>query len=274
MPRNKLLSGTLIFPRDIKVNVPFLKEFMEQVLRPSDFFTATTDIFAEYIAFLAKQSSDQQTLQAGHSFLRFSRQFNTLAIRNRWPHVHHCGQRGYRLSICKATTRASRPRPDQDLVRKPLTLNEEVQAFLKSDQRRFTRIFISKQKGFGAISKHNIVAHTIVAEYVGQFITKYEALERERLYDTAGELCTMFKISPNLYLDGNRDSNGEPFEDGQNEGAVFNHSKNSPNCKMITTDITGSTRLFLVTITDISKGAEMTYDYSDRRRGLPQWLYD
>ena len=97
---------------------------------------------------------------------------------------------------------------------------------------------------------------------------------REKIYESTGEPCTMFKLSSTCYLDGNRDSNGRPFGEGQNTGAIFNHSRNGANCKMMKADIDNAIRLFLITSTAVATGAELVYDYSDRRQGVPHWMFE
>lgn len=270
MPRNRRLRGTCIFPRDLKVDIPYIEEF-SQFISPSDTLLPTRELFINYSAYLCKKTKDRQTIEAGSSFVRFSRQLRSLASQKNWEYCHTNTRRGYKVQIKMLRTRQVKQSQVPNLYHK-------INIFQNSSHKYFSRMFISKEKGHGAISNFNIPTGTIVAEYIGQIINATEAFEREHIYSMTRAPCTMFQLSTTCFLDGNHGANGRLLLPGENEGAVLNHSVSYENCKVIKADsatgtlLTG-TRLFVITTKDVPKGCELLYDYMDRRRGVPLWLF-
>lgn len=248
--------------------MPYLEDFIKLKLSPSDTITTSKELFVEYYAFLSMRSSDPQAQKVGKSYQRFAYQFKTLATTRGWTYVDRSGLRGYNVHVCTNKTRLS---SRTAVIKK--RVEDKIHAFLQSDQRHYVRIQICNQKGYGAVAKYNIEQDTILAEYCGQIVNKDVALKREEVYNKTAAMCTMFQLSTSVFLDGNKDSHGEDFKQGQNQGAIFNHSKSEPNCKTITCDIKGTTRLFVMTKMPVPAGAELVYDYGDKRRGLPQFIY-
>ena len=50
-------------------------------------------------------------------------------------------------------------------------------------------------KGYGAVTKVVVPAHTVVAEYLGELIPEALVAQREEEYEAARATCTMFKLS-------------------------------------------------------------------------------
>ena len=148
--------------------MPYLQEFFD-FLSPSDTLITTRDVFTEYAAFLATKSTDKQTINAGSSFARFARQFKSLALSRGFVYLQLYGQRGFKAQINGRKTRihnSNRPirfcsRPGNDAA------TSFARNYLQTKEKYFSRLFISKDKGFGAIAVCNMPAQTVVAEYFG-----------------------------------------------------------------------------------------------------------
>ena len=270
MPRNKALRSSCLFPKDLKVNVPYIEEFGNLILAAKEILS-TRDIYIEYCSFLAAKTAETQSRGAGASFIRFARDFKTLAIAKGW---HHCTTdrfRGYRVQIYRVNTRK-----DFGHVNTNQTNEDQINAFLaKTDGAPFRRLFISKEKSYGAVSIETIGKNTVICEYLGQQVSREEGEKRELEYGKVGVPCTMFNISNSMCFDGQRDCDGRLLAEGENLGAVLNHSHKYPNCKIIKTVRNENVRLFVKTIHEIAPGVELLYDYQDRRRGVvPQWMYE
>ncbi|CAG2201019.1 unnamed protein product [Mytilus edulis] len=72
-----------------------------------------------------------------------------------------------------------------------------------------------------------------------------------------------------LVLDANRNKLGDLFKEEENLARYFNHSKQFPNCKLISVvHDKGQSykKLFLVSKVDIPKGAELVWDYGETKR--------
>ena len=106
--------------------------------------------------------------------------------------------------------------------------------------------------GYGLFARDFIPKDTRIIEYVGEIITKPEALRREdaRLARLAagGDGCVyVFIINQRYDIDGNM-----PW----NLARRINHSC-APNCE--THDVRG--RIWIVTLRDIAPGEELNYNY-------------
>lgn len=100
------------------------------------------------------------------------------------------------------------------------------------------------------------------------YIGSYIALRREAEYETRKVPVTMFKLSKDTFLDGNRDMEGKELPIEANIGAWLNHSISKSNCKIIRVN----NSLVIVATVAIPSGTELVYDYNDKRTGVPQWL--
>ena len=113
--------------------------------------------------------------------------------------------------------------------------------------------------GRGVYARRNIPDGTRVIEYVGERITKAEAVRREAervaVKRQGGEGCvTIFTLNKRYDLDGRTTRNVARF---------INHSC-APNCRAET--IRG--RIWIIARRDISAGAELTFDYG---YGFKEW---
>jgi len=267
MGRTKCLRNTSLFPKNNRTITPFLEQFC-LLISTSDQITSCEDLFRAYIAFLQSKTTDHILLSLGMGKRRFLLALKKKAAIHGWKENSN-GKRGYYVKI----TRHLRTTPVQDAG----TMDECILTFLQqnieSRIQLVQRLFISQCKGFGAIADCYIPSGVIICEYLGQVLDCHEASKRDQTYSNSGKMPTMFSLGHGQYFDGYVNANGQNITIEENTGAWLNHSKNG-NCKPHLVKYGGQLRLVFVSIMDIPKGHEVTYDYGDRRRGLDEWMYE
>ncbi len=226
MPRNRSLSNTLIpeFKKAIKVGLPFFDSWLHTI-KPvqSDQLITTQDLFELYSTFVNVKTQRQKILKLVN-FRSFARRFATFAAKQNLKAIAF-PKRGYFAAIDKKYPRKI---PNvQPLKEKALSCAQ------RPEQERASSVeikFISKEKGYGLFASSDIESNEIICEYIGQFLTSDEALERDRFYKSQ-------KMVPKIiYFDGNKkaidgycNKQGIALGENENLGSIINHSKLHPN---------------------------------------------
>ncbi|XP_042900948.1 histone-lysine N-methyltransferase 2B isoform X1 [Parasteatoda tepidariorum] len=122
---------------------------------------------------------------------------------------------------------------------------------LKSVARETVGVFRSSIHGRGLFCKRTIDPGELVIEYAGEVIRSILTDKRERIYQSKGIGCYMFRIDDDEVVDATMHGNAARF---------INHSC-EPNCfsKVITVD--GKKHIVIFALRKIMKGEELTYDY-------------
>ncbi|PRD31053.1 UNVERIFIED_CONTAM: Kmt2a [Trichonephila clavipes] len=123
--------------------------------------------------------------------------------------------------------------------------------FLKTVARETVGVYRSSIHGRGLFCKRNIDPGELVIEYAGEVIRSVLTDKRERIYQSKGIGCYMFRIDDDEVVDATMHGNAARF---------INHSC-EPNCfsKVITVD--GKKHIVIFALRRIIKGEELTYDY-------------
>jgi [histone H4]-lysine20 N-methyltransferase SETD8 len=120
----------------------------------------------------------------------------------------------------------------------------------------------SDGRGRGVFTQTDRSRKSFICEYAGDTVTKEVADRRVDEYEQQG--------AKNFYQYYFSFKNQKMCVDAQVDsgriGRLFNHSKNSPNCIAKLIEIENSPRIVLFALKDISKGAELLFDYGDRRK--------
>ncbi|XP_054717366.1 uncharacterized protein LOC129226762 [Uloborus diversus] len=122
---------------------------------------------------------------------------------------------------------------------------------LKSLARETVGVYRSSIHGRGLFCKRNIDPGELVIEYAGEVVRSVLTDKRERIYQSKGIGCYMFRIDDDEVVDATMHGNAARF---------INHSC-EPNCfsKVITVD--GKKHIVIFALRRIIKGEELTYDY-------------
>lgn len=243
MPRNRRLAGTSAHPRDTGSFVPYLNNFCN-LLESSDCISTTAKILEAYLRYIYIRCGNIYTDQAKTGFRRSFRKF---ALQQKWRESSK--PRGYYVTI----PRISR-----------ISVSENNDELDKNN--RFEKLFINKNVGYGVFAPHDIAKGVFILEYKGQWISKSESEDREKYY-TENKYVPVSVYDPptKMVLDANRDEMGQIFGPNENVARYINHSKTLPNCKLVAKqDPAGLKRLYLVTLCNIPKGAQLLWDYGDR----------
>ncbi|KAG8190119.1 hypothetical protein JTE90_026689 [Oedothorax gibbosus] len=122
---------------------------------------------------------------------------------------------------------------------------------LKTAARETVGVYRSSIHGRGLFCKRNIDPGELVIEYAGEVIRSILTDKRERIYQSKGIGCYMFRIDDDEVVDATMHGNAARF---------INHSC-EPNCfsKVVTVD--GKKHIVIFALRRIMKGEELTYDY-------------
>lgn len=116
-----------------------------------------------------------------------------------------------------------------------------------------TKLFRTQGRGWGLLADENIKAGQFIIEYCGEVISWKEAKRRSQAYEFQG-LKDAFIIS----------LNASESIDATKKGSLarfINHSC-QPNCETRKWNVLGEIRVGIFAKEDISKGAELGYDYN------------
>ena len=181
----------------------------------------------------------------------FSRAFRRIAEVKR---IRYCSSpRGYYVKIPKFSRNLTNIRGQIDL-----------------DDKVFERKFVDRIKGYGVFALCDIPKDYVLIEYRGQWVEKSEYHTREKYYESR-KLSPVAVFDKNKFLDANRDIDGKLFKTDENIARYFNHSRSSPNCKLIgmeTGDEVGVKKLFLKTKCAVPKGMELVWDYGETKKDI------
>ncbi|CAN7990201.1 unnamed protein product [Ixodes hexagonus] len=122
---------------------------------------------------------------------------------------------------------------------------------LKDSAKATVGVYRSLIHGRGLYSKRNIDAGEMVIEYAGQVIRSVLTDKRERLYESRGIGCYMFRMDEDQVVDATTHGNAARF---------INHSCD-PNCYSKVIAVFGQKHIIIYALRKIYKGEELTYDY-------------
>ncbi|KAL3187515.1 hypothetical protein MRX96_025024 [Rhipicephalus microplus] len=122
---------------------------------------------------------------------------------------------------------------------------------LKDSAKATVGVYRSLIHGRGLYSKRDIDAGEMVIEYAGQVIRSVLTDKRERLYESRGIGCYMFRIDEDQVVDATTHGNAARF---------INHSCD-PNCYSKVISVFGQKHIIIYALRKIHKGEELTYDY-------------
>lgn len=122
---------------------------------------------------------------------------------------------------------------------------------LKDSAKATVGVYRSLIHGRGLYSKRDIDAGEMVIEYAGQVIRSVLTDKRERLYESRGIGCYMFRIDEDQVVDATTHGNAARF---------INHSCD-PNCYSKVIAVFGQKHIIIYALRKIHKGEELTYDY-------------
>jgi hypothetical protein len=254
MPRHQKLRGTSAYPRDFKVDLPYLEDFCSSV-EPSDTVVSTKSLHDMYSQFVASETTNVCERRIAGSIKRFAIQFCKVARTHKYR-ASTTGQRGYFVAV----RRSSRTRKTSS-VPVHVDMGDSIDI-----------IHISPLKGYGVFAKRDISAGEYVCRYKGQLIPECTATERETEYAEKDLPLTMVSIGNGQYLDGNRNEEGDIISVHESVGAALNHSFQSPNCQLKKHSVNGMPAFYIYSKTRISKGTELTWNYSYEGSGRPDWF--
>jgi hypothetical protein len=250
MPRNPNLRGTNRHPRDVGAFVPYIEDFVK-LLKSSDIAVKSTDLKRIYLRYVSARTEAVDLHHQASS--GFYRRFKKLAIIHK---IKECTKpRGYYVNLPRISRK---------------TIHSATESI--SERQFYERKFVNNNVGCGVFALCNIPSNFHLTEYKGQWITQSENKDREKEYaDNNLPPVAVFDPVKSLVLDANRNKLGDLFKEEENLARYFNHSKQFPNCKLISVvhdKGQSCKKLFLVSKVDIPKGAELVWDYGETKRDM------
>ncbi|CAG7723845.1 unnamed protein product [Allacma fusca] len=134
----------------------------------------------------------------------------------------------------------------------PISLAHMRYKHLREKSPRLLNVFYSTIHGRGLFTRSDIQKGEMVIEYAGEVIRSILCDFREKLYESKGYGCYMFKIDEYEVVDATMRGNAARF---------INHSCD-PNCKSKVVEIMGKSRILIFALRKILGGEELTYDYN------------
>lgn len=112
-------------------------------------------------------------------------------------------------------------------------------------------VFRSPIHGRGLFCLRELEAAEMVIEYAGEVIRSALTDKREKIYESRGIGCYMFRIDDYIVVDATMKGNAARF---------INHSC-EPNCYSRVVDVLGKKHILIFALRRILPGEELTYDY-------------
>ena len=262
MGRSRSVRGTMEHPKDTRSALPFFLSWLER-LDQSSTVTSSKTLFEDYRTFVTIKTSRSHKLSFA-SDRRFYRQFASKARSRNFDYV--ASQRGYKVAIPGKMPRT---------VKSDVSMSEKARLFLERGESEFyvEPKWIDTTQGRGLFAKRDITCETPVDEYIGQVISMDVAADRDRQYARSGRDPRIISLPNQLAFDGYCKPDGSPCDPLLNYGALMNHSRQSPNCKLVRVGCSYDIRIVMCTTEEVSAGEQLKWDYSDNRKGLPSWIY-
>lgn len=237
-----------------------------------ELFTTTTDLHQSYMGFLMTKTQEEHLLDIGVKFNRFARRMakeSQLPQSKIAPATDSRGNRGYQVCFLGQRRKVAQDKINySECIERHLSMSEEDRV---SDlQGKVCRKYISKVKNFGAFAVKDIGIHTLLCEYQGCEITMSEGQRREA-NEYKGMAPTMLFMDKACF-DGYRNRDDEPIAIEENAGAWLNHSRHRANVTLVKMRHQDQLRWFLFAKRNVPKGEELTWDYNDHRKGIPNWM--
>lgn len=123
------------------------------------------------------------------------------------------------------------------------------------------------EKGRGVYTTKFIPKKTVVCQYEGEIITAQEGRNRENTGQSGEYLFFVNSGGMRWCVDATRENNSK--------GRLINHSRENCNLAAKAEIVDGEKKLNFVSVCDIPKGAELLFDYNDRRSSATKafpWL--
>ncbi|XP_059477073.1 histone-lysine N-methyltransferase trithorax [Neocloeon triangulifer] len=122
---------------------------------------------------------------------------------------------------------------------------------LKNNARVKVGVFRSLIHGRGLFCIRELEPTEMVIEYAGEVIRSIHTDRREKIYESRGIGCYMFRIDDDTVVDATMKGNAARF---------INHSC-EPNCYSKVVDVLGKKHILIFALRRILPGEELTYDY-------------
>ncbi|CAG0900918.1 unnamed protein product [Darwinula stevensoni] len=122
---------------------------------------------------------------------------------------------------------------------------------MRENRKNAVGVHRSEIHGQGLFSKRSMDAGEMVMEYTGEVIRSAVADIREKIYESKGMGCYMFRVDEDTVIDATMAGSSARF---------INHSC-EPNCYSRVVDILSEKRIIIFASRPIKKGEELTYDY-------------
>ncbi|XP_077967604.1 histone-lysine N-methyltransferase 2A-like isoform X2 [Styela clava] len=122
---------------------------------------------------------------------------------------------------------------------------------LRTSAREAVGVYRSAIHGRGLYCKRDIEAGEMVMEYTGEVIRCFLTDHREKMYETKGIGCYMFRMDDMYVVDATMMGSGARF---------INHSC-EPSCYSRIVHIDGKKHIIIFALRKILRGEELTYDY-------------
>lgn len=259
--------------------LPFFDVWTSTLKLDPEGFVSKDDIHSNYISFVKTLTKDPVQQHLSLSSQTFGKRLRTIISSDpRFKGVANKFQRpkqGYSgLAPLEKLSRGAA----LSLLPPPVLLPSDTQGGIvltsANFQPPFQRIDTGTEAGKGVFATRHLPPLSFVCEYQGYEVPKVEGVLREDLYknDIDDNPVTMVLIGSTMF-DGSRNEKDMPLPMDENHGAQLNHAiKSESNCKLTSKHIKGKLRLFIFTTTSVSKGAELIWDYGDRRRNVDNWM--
>jgi hypothetical protein len=237
---------------------------------------SSCDLHEHYKAFVQTRTDDAKVQGISNSYRRFTMALKSHARQEKWEEVTD-QKRGYKVKLARDQRNASSNQCDiKGMVANFLSqTTEQKKEQAKYYMRRLLLGYVDGQPNYGAFSNVDIPINTIIAEYIGEEITRQEGDKREAKYkECQGKKnVTMFFVANNICFDGYKTPNGEEITINDNPGTWLNHKKINPNCKPVSLRTADGLRIVIMTIRQVAQHEELRWNYDDTRKNLASWMY-
>jgi len=259
-------------------------------IRPADTYMTFQELFAEYLAllyrkvgyFLGMEDPPEEILVSTERlFGRWLGRF----CKSRKYHQYLGGPVGYYIRLApvpKSRTLVAKPAPQPDLKPRRSSRNHRsspqvTQTRQQTEDPLYVIARCPGEKEMGMFAGRDLTPNTFIAEYLGERISPELAEIRERAYKRDKRQMTMVWITNTagtFCVDGQRKDRRTYFSRFGNPATLLNNKTKNPPCKLVTIGTGRDAKFWLVTRRNVARGFELTWNYGDKRRGLPAWCYE
>ena len=149
---------------------------------------------------------------------------------------------------------------------------KKIREHQDSDEGLPVKSMYIRGKGKGLVTTRFIKRGEFICEYVGELLTREQAMEREEVYNKR-----KLEMGYTFYFPskGGRYCCIDATEDNGRMGRLINHSKLQPNIKPRLIIVDNVPRLFFTATSDITANTELQYPYGENRPDIikeNEWL--